>query len=84
MNLLVCTECGHLFEEPKYWQETHGLDSGPYETWSGCPRCYGSYVETFTCDCCEEWIVDNYIKISDGQRLCNNCFSYKELGDESI
>lgn len=84
MNLLVCTVCGHLFEEPKYWQEVHGLDSGPYEIWSGCPHCSGHYVEAFTCDCCDKWIVDDYIKTADGQRFCNDCFFNMELGEEDI
>ena len=32
-----CVNCGNLFEEGEQavWEETHGLDSPPYETWSG-------------------------------------------------
>ena len=84
MNLLVCTECGHLFEEPTRWQETHGLDSGPYENYSGCPHCYGAYTEAFICNCCEEWIVDNYIKTENDQRFCSNCFCDMKLGEEDF
>lgn len=40
-----CCDCGNIFEYPTEWYETHGLDTPPYEHWSGCPRCCGSYEE---------------------------------------
>ena len=80
--LFVCFECGSIFSEPLYWEETHGLDSPPYEQWSGCPYCKGDYIEAFKCDCCEEWITDSYIKTDDDKRYCENCFTKRDLGDE--
>ena len=46
-----CTECGHLFEEGEQatWEEEHGLDSPPYEKWSGCPVCRGGYEDVNRC-----------------------------------
>lgn len=80
--MFVCLECGHVFPEPAYWEEKHGLDTPPYEHWSGCPKCCGGYVPTHRCDCCDEWIVDSYIKTDDGKRYCGNCFLNYELGEE--
>jgi hypothetical protein len=40
-----CLDCGRTFSTPKYWQETHGLDYGPYEQFSGCPFCGGDYED---------------------------------------
>ena len=81
MKLLVCLECGALFEEPAEWEEKHGLDCGPYERWSGCPSCYGGYTDAHRCNECEEWIVDDYIKIGD-KRYCSECYLPMELGEE--
>ena len=52
-----CCECGNLFEEGEQavWEETHGLDSPPYETWSGCPVCKGDYEEVYQCKKCGDW-----------------------------
>ena len=49
-----CCECGNLFEEGEQavWEETHGLDSPPYEAWSGCPVCKGGYEEVYQCKDC--------------------------------
>lgn len=40
-----CLDCGRKFSEPEKYQETHGLDSPPYEEWYGCPYCAGAYKE---------------------------------------
>ena len=52
-----CCECGNLFEEGEQavWYEPHGLDSPPYEKWSGCPVCKGDYEEVHQCKECGEW-----------------------------
>lgn len=79
--MFVCIECGRLFDEPQYWEEKHGLDTPPYEKMSGCQFCGGAYTEAFPCDCCGEWITDNYIKV-DGKRYCSECCLPYELGEE--
>lgn len=79
--MFVCLECGNVFEEPQYWEETHGLDHGPYEAFSGCPDCAGAYVEAYECDCCGEVInTDTYVEIED-QKYCEHCFTIKRLED---
>lgn len=71
-----------LFEEPKRWQETHGLEYGPYEEWPGCPKCGGAYAEAFKCDCCDNWIDGTYVKTDDDRRYCFNCYRVTDVGDE--
>ena len=80
--MFVCVECGSTFEEPKSWEEKHGLDCGPYENFSGCPYCGGAYVEAHRCDCCGGWITsDSYVKIGD-ERYCEDCFDIRFLGND--
>ena len=79
--MFVCIECGKVFSEPKYWEETHGLEYGPYETFSGCPSCGGAFTETYRCDYCGEWIdTDKYVEIGD-EKYCEDCFVIRNLGD---
>ena len=80
--MFVCLDCGRVFEDPIHWEETHGLDTPPYEHFTGCPYCGGAYTEAHRCDCCEEWIVDDYYKTDDGQRYCEDCIRKIRLGDE--
>ena len=81
--MFVCLECGRVFEEAIEWEENHGLDYGPYEKWSGCPSCKGDYVEAYPCDGCDDWITGQYVKLSNGERFCENCFYIMELDDEN-
>ena len=78
--MFICLDCGNVFEDPKRWEETHGLDYGPYESYSGCPYCSGAYTETYCCDACGEWITGSYVEIDDS-KYCDNCFMIREIGD---
>lgn len=66
-----CCECGHLFEdgEQAVWEETHGLDTPPYEKHSGCPLCKGDYEEVHQCKECGDWHTEN--ELYDG--WCEKC-----------
>ena len=66
-----CCECGNLFEEGEQatWEETHGLDSPPYEKWSGCPICKGDYEEVRQCKKCGDWHTED--ELYDG--WCEKC-----------
>ena len=79
--MFVCIDCGKVFESPGRWQETHGLDTPPYEEWTGCPRCGGSYTTAYRCEECGKWITDTYVKIDD-TRYCSHCYQVTDLGDE--
>ena len=80
--MYICIECGYIFEEPYCWEETHGFEYGPYEKFSGCPKCCGAYAETFPCDICNNWIETDYVETDDGQRYCEDCFRIVKLGTE--
>ena len=66
-----CCECGNLFEEGEQavWEETHGLDSPPYEKFNGCPVCKGDYEEVHQCKGCGDWNSDD--ELYDG--WCEKC-----------
>ena len=85
--MFCCLECGHVFseEEISVWQESRGEYWGApcSESVSGCPSCGGDYAETYTCDCCEKWIDGSYIKLDNGDRICENCYTTHELGEEN-
>ena len=66
-----CCECGNLFEEGEQavWEERHGLDTPPYEKFSGCPICKGDYEEVHQCKECGEWYTED--ELYEG--LCEKC-----------
>ena len=80
--MYICLDCGKTFLEPKHYTDTHGLDTPPYETYTGCPDCGGAYAEAHQCDECDKWICGTYIKTASGQRICENCYNRYDLGDE--
>ena len=66
-----CESCGHLFEEGEQavLEEKHGLDTPPYEQWSGCPLCHDDYEEVHQCNECGDWHTDD--ELYDG--WCEKC-----------
>ena len=81
--MFVCCDCMETFLEPKIWTETHWLDTPPYEHYARCPYCGGAFTETYQCDCCNEWIIGPYIKLNSGERICEDCYTTYELGEEN-
>jgi formylmethanofuran dehydrogenase subunit E len=79
--MYLCLDCNNIFEEPHYYEETHGLDSLPYEILSECPHCGGSFVETICCDLCGEWVAGEYVKLSNGTVACEQCYEVNDIGD---
>jgi hypothetical protein len=79
--MFLCLDCDHIFDEPHYYEETHGLDSPPYETLSECPYCGGDYVETYLCAHCEEWITGEYVELYNGDRVCEECYVVRNIED---
>jgi len=77
--MYICLTCKNIFEEPVEWEESHGLDSPPYEKWSGCPKCKNAYIEAFVCQDCGRYIDDKYIVLNNGDCYCLDCVSQKEL-----
>lgn len=69
MKMYICEDCGEVFEEPKTFYESHGLDSPPYEQWSVCPNCSSTnYKEAHECSRCGEYAAN----LEDG--LCDICY----------
>lgn len=64
----MCLDCEGVFTEPKQVRTMHG------EKWTVCPFCGGGFVKAILCDCCKEYIVNDYIKTKDEQIICENCF----------
>lgn len=80
----VCLDCGLMFKEPKHYVERHGLDTPPYEHYSGCPSCGGAYAHTFSCDCCGNPITGEYIKVKDGRVYCEECYTVMDIADNTF
>jgi hypothetical protein len=72
--MFLCRECKNLFEEPKRYVETHGLETPPYEQLSCCPFCGGEYVKTMPCDYCGEYIEGKYVEMPDRKVCCDYCY----------
>ena len=77
--MYLCLDCNELFEDPRFYSESHDLDTPPYETWWGCPSCAGVYVEAERCSECGEWITGEYIELKDGTVICENCYEIKDV-----
>jgi hypothetical protein len=82
-KMYICLNCRTIFSKPDRWEERHGFDYGPFEQWSGCPHCGDGYVELPRCDCCGEYIEGTYIRIENGDRICEHCYTVYEIGDEN-
>lgn len=79
--MYVCMDCGKLFDEPKIIKEPNEFGT-PYETFAACPHCGGNFTTAHICTICGDYITDNYIKLDNGNRVCNNCYLNYELGEE--
>ena len=78
----ICLDCDRTFIKPKRYIETHGLSTPPYEEYYGCPYCVGDYAVAHECVECGHWINGPYIKLKSGERICENCYTTYEIGDE--
>lgn len=72
--MYICLDCGELFEKPLKYIEDHG------ESNSCCPVCGGSYVSTFRCEECGEWVTSKtYYKVKNN-KYCDECCVKLNLG----
>ncbi len=78
----TCLDCGITFDEPTQWEERHGLNTPPYEKFSGCPACGGAYAPTIICHGCKKAITGDYAKIiPSGECYCDCCYALKAFCD---
>ena len=82
--MYICLACNSIFEHPKRQREYRGECFGfpAYEECSCCPYCGGNYTTAHECDSCGEYITGTYAKLNNGERICENCYTTHELGDE--
>ena len=80
--MYICLDCNTTFSSPRQFTETHGLDCPPYESYWGCPKCGGAYIETTECHRCGQYIVEDYIELDDGTLICDACYEVKNILDE--
>lgn len=77
--MLICGECGSLFERGRTIVERHGLDTPPYEELLVCPCCgETSIFPAYRCDLCGGWITGEYVKTLDGDRICGECYTHHD------
>ena len=78
----ICLGCNEVFRAPMRYVEMHNLDTPPYEEYYACPFCGDAYAEAYECEECGKHITGTYIKTKCGVRICENCYTVYELGDE--
>lgn len=81
--MLICAECGAVFERAEVVYERHGLDTPPYEERHVCPKCGGASLHpAHHCDVCGEWITGGYVRTVDGLRICDDCCTRRDVEDD--
>lgn len=81
--MLICRDCGALFEQAAILIERHGLDTPPYEELLACPRCRSTDIHhAHRCDVCGEWIDSGYIKTADGNHICDECYTRHDIEED--
>lgn len=80
IKVYICRDCKATFETPIQWQESHGLDSPPWERFSACPACLDlNFIEIKEyCDLCGDPCVDEYVELKDNTVFCADCFTVKD------
>lgn len=76
----ICIDCRRQFDEPRVYEERHGLEHGPYEKMSCCPFCGGGYEEAVECDECGKVIPESEACFSEPwhKTLCPECYQAEE------
>ena len=81
--MMICADCGEMFEEAVDLFETHGFHYPPYERLYACPHCQSTDIhDTFRCELCGEWIAGEYIVTADDNRICCECYTLHDIFDD--
>ena len=68
-----CFGCDRVFDTPEYYDESHGLDSPPYERVATCPECMSDDFITFDTVTYKDDVVEKVIPaIAALNRLSDN------------
>lgn len=78
--MFKCCECGEVFEEAFFWNESRGEYWGfpCSEQMSGCPSCKGGFEEAEECEICGKYFLPT--ELHGG--VCDECI--KENSDFDI
>jgi len=78
--MYICLDCGYIFTQPQHIVERHGLDTPPFEEYTGCPKCGGAYDYAYMCKYCEAIVpAENFDKVL---AMCNRCISKLDEEDK--
>lgn len=80
--MLICKDCGAVFEQPRITYESHDYGEGSaLEEWALCPSCGESgFEEAKECTRCGEYGHRDNMQLDDNLNyLCEVC--YEELYD---
>ncbi len=81
--MLICVECGALFERAKVVFERHGMDTPPYEELFVCPYCESTDIhQSHRCNVCGDWITGSYVETVDDNRICDGCYTKHDVEDD--
>lgn len=80
--MYICAECEKLFDEPITVRDGYNSVDPPNERLIDVsPCCEAYFVEAKECIVCEEGIDCDYIELSNGEFVCENCYSIHNVED---
>jgi DNA-directed RNA polymerase subunit RPC12/RpoP len=74
-KMLICNECGAVFEEPRIYYEHHPYGMGTAaEEWAVCPVCGESgFEEAYQCSRCGEYFGFDDLDYIGHSLYCEMC-----------
>ena len=55
----------------------------PYEHYDACPGCLGTNIHSAKqCDLCGNWVTGDYIQTSEGQIICDDCYTFHNVEED--
>lgn len=71
----ICLTCEKAFDVPHF----------RYPRILECPFCgSGDYIPLLVCDLCQKPILNDFIELKTGEKVCENCFSKQRINDLPI
>lgn len=82
--MYICCECHNTFDYPFicYDDMLEHFGTPCHTIVHLSPCCKSDFVETFNCDLCGQPVLDDYISLENGQRICSYCFSKHNILDD--
>ena len=81
--MLICAECGSVFEMARTLFERHGHETTSFEELNVCPNCESTNIHAaHRCEVCGDWITGKHIRLMTGERICESCYSLNTIDDD--